>query len=539
MLLTKRVAFILLFILILASLLAVVPACVDNPPVVDKTTQELKLQGGPVGGGSLRVYGGVPSTLDVALVGDINSYQYISQIFSGLVTVDERLEIVPDVAEKWTLGPDGRVYTFQLRQGVRFHDGSPVTAQDFKYSIERAADPKTGSTAASTYLGDIVGVSDKLAGKAIEVSGVRVKGDYTLEIEIDAPKAFFLSKLTYPTAFVLDRKNVEGSRDWQQHPNGSGSFKLKSWDPEKGIVLERNDDYYGTKPNLKEVLFYLGGGSPMNVYELNEVDVIEVGLAEIDRVLDKHNPLNKELQVAPQLSLTYIGFNTKMEPFDDPKVRQAFAYATDKDKLVNVLFKNTRRKASGILPPGLPGHDPSYSGVEFNPARAQELLAGSRYGGAANLPEITFTVGGGSSVALALVDMYKRNLGVTVNVEQAEDGYVEGLEGRQFQMFEMGWIADYPDPQDFLDIFFHSGSYNNYMSYASKDVDGLLESARVELNEDKRFQLYRAAEQLVVADASAIPIYHDITYALVKPYVKGFSISPLGIISLKNVRIEK
>ena len=526
---------------LLALLLVVAIGCQDLPAVWEKASDQVRLRTAPPpGDGILRIYGGPPSTLDPAVVGDINSYQYISQIYGGLVTVDDRLEVVPDIAEEWRLSPDGRIYTFYLRQDVKFHDGSPVRAADFKYSIERACDPKTGSQVAATYLGDIVGAMDRLAGKAREVSGVRVKDDYTLEIQIDAPKAFFLSKLTYPTAFALDRKSVEGGRDWQRRPNGTGPFKLKSWKPDEEIVLERNDDFYGRKPALKEVAFYMGGGSPMNVYERDEVDVIEVGLAEIDRVLDPHNPLNKELHVAPQLSLSYIGFNTRMEPFDDEKVRQAFAYATDKDKLVNVLFKKTRTKAVGILPPGLPGHNPNYAGLRYDPARAKELLAQSRYGSAENLPEITMTVGlGTGGLAETFAEMYRRNLGVEMNVQQADEGYIEELESRQLQMFFMSWIADYPDPQDFLDIFFHSGSNGNYSGYSDPEVDRLLEAARIEQDEAKRFELYHAAEEAVVSDAPVIPLYHDITYTLAKPYVKGFSLSPLGLISFGNIQIER
>lgn len=533
---SKRLLPALLALLLLAGI-----GCQDLPTVPEKNSDEVKLRTAPPpGGDTLRIYGGPPSTLDTALVGDIDSYQYISQIFGGLVTVSDTLEIVPDIAEKWTISDDGRVYTFYLRKDVRFHDGTPVKAADFKYSIERACNPKTGSQVAATYLGDIVGVADKLAGKASEISGVRVKDDYTLEIEIDAPKAFFLSKLTYPTAFVLDRRNVEGSKDWQQHPNGTGPFKLKSWKKDEEIVLERNDDYYGKKPSVKEVVFYIGAGSPMNVYELNEVDVTEVGLAEIDRALDKHNPLNKELHIAPQLSLSYIGFNTQMEPFNDEKVRQAFAYATDKDKLVHVLFKDTRTKATGVLPPGLPGYNPDFAGIEFDPAKAKELLAQSRYGSAANLPEITMTVGlGTGGLAETFAEMYKQNLGVQVNVLQADEGYVEELDQHHFQMFFMSWIADYPDPQDFLDIFFHSGSNGNYTNFSNPEVDKLLEAARVEQDETKRFGLYQEVEKQVVSQAPIIPLYHDITYVLAKPYVKGFTLSPLGLIPFRDIRIER
>jgi oligopeptide transport system substrate-binding protein len=165
------------------------------------------------------------------------------------VTLDYDLRVVPDIAERWEISPDGRTYTFYLRRGVKFHNGREVTAEDFKYSFERAADPKTQSPVAETYLGDIVGVVDKLNGRATEVAGVRVVDRYTLQITIDAPKVYFLAKLTYPTAFVVDREQIlRMGRRWTEQPNGTGPFKLKEYKVGERIVLERNPDYYRGPP---------------------------------------------------------------------------------------------------------------------------------------------------------------------------------------------------------------------------------------------------------------------------------------------------
>src|SRR5262245_26071771 len=159
-------------------------------------------------GATLRLHGAPPTTLDPALVGDSVSWGYLIQIFSGLVRLDDRLEIVPDLAERWELSPDGRVYTFTLREAT-FHSGRAIPAGDFKYAMERALNPATGSTTAHSYLGDIDGADDMLAGRATELRGVRAPEERRLEIEIDAPKSYFLAKLTHPVAFALDRANVE------------------------------------------------------------------------------------------------------------------------------------------------------------------------------------------------------------------------------------------------------------------------------------------------------------------------------------------
>ncbi len=202
------IALLALFLMSGVSCLGVSDAVDSRKP----TRQERSVATGA--GGVLRLYEADPSTLDPGLVGDVGSYQYIGQIFSGLVTVDDKLEVAPDIASKWEISSDGRTYTFTLRRDVKFHDGTPVTAKDFKYSFERTTDPKLKSQVAAVYLGDIVGVDDKLSGKALEISGVQVKDDYTLILRIDAPRTYFLSKLTYPTAFVLLKSNVEGGKNW-------------------------------------------------------------------------------------------------------------------------------------------------------------------------------------------------------------------------------------------------------------------------------------------------------------------------------------
>ena len=227
-----------------------------------------------------------PLTLDPHLVRDVGSAMYVVHIFGGLVTLDRDLQPVPDLAERWDVSDDGRVYTFYLRQDVTFHDGTPVTAQDFKYSLERAADPATRSPTASLYLDDIVGVKEKLAGTAQEISGVRVLGDYTLEITIDARKAFFLAKLTYPTAFVLDRENVESGALWFLDSNGTGPFKLKVWDLNEILILERFEEFYGLPAKMPYIGFRLLRGISIDMYEDGEIDVAYVGADNLDRALD-------------------------------------------------------------------------------------------------------------------------------------------------------------------------------------------------------------------------------------------------------------
>lgn len=489
---------------------------------------------------TLRLFGSRPTTLDPALVQDANSARYVVEIFSGLVTLDTDLEIVPDIAERWETSKDGTVYTFFLREGVRFHDGRLLTAHDIKYSLERACSPQLGSPVAASYLGDIVGVEAMRQGQAEEIAGVKVKDDRRLEITIDAPKGYFLAKLTHSSAFAVDRANVEGP-DWPNQLNGTGPFKLARV-TDALIELRRNDSYYREPAQVGRVLFILRGGVPITLYENDELDIAAVGVSDIERVQDPANPLHDELVAVPSLNTQYIGFNVAKPPFDDLRVRQAFAHAVDKQKLCTVVLKGTAVPAKGILPPGLPGYSPQLVGLDYDPARARRLLAESKYG-QDGLPPIVLHIGDDEgflpSYLKALLAMWRDNLGVEVSVEGVEwPLFLQEIYEGRYQLFSLGWIADYPDPHNFLDLLFYSASSENHTGYANPEVDRLLLEARVAQDPDVRLELYRRAEQIIVQDAAWIPLWHDIDYYLIKPYVKNISLPATVVPWLKEVALE-
>ncbi|MBE0479393.1 MAG: peptide ABC transporter substrate-binding protein [Dehalococcoidia bacterium] len=490
--------------------------------------------------GTLNLYGLAPSTLDPALARSEVPLAYVVEIFSGLVSFDPDLKLVPDLAKGWTVSNDGTVYTFRLREGAKFSNGRELTAHDVKYSLERTCDPATGSQTAMTYLGDIVGVSERLSGVADEVSGISVLDDVTLRITIDAPKAYFLSKLAYPAAYVVDRYNVESGNQWWRQPVGTGPFRLEEWKSDT-IVLRKNEYYHLEPPRLESVVYKLYGGIPMRMYENGEIDITEVFMGDIERVLDPRSVFNKDLRVVPEFSLFIIGFNSAAPPFDDLNVRLAFSHAIDKDKLVSLVLKNTVVAAAGILPPGIPGYNESMSGLAFDPELARDCLARSRYGDASSLPQVTLTSSGHgipSSVESALADMWRQNLGVEIEIRQLEpDKYPDLLMGEKDELFIFGWIADYPDPQNFLDILFHSGTADNMGEYSNPEIDLLLQHARVEQNVEARMGLYREIERMLVEDAACLPVYFGKTYRLVKAHVQNLPLTPFWIPRLKHVYV--
>lgn len=493
----------------------------------------------------LTILGADPPTLDPHLTTDATSAEYIVEIFSGLVTITPELEIVPDIAASWDVSDDGLTYTFHLREGVTFHDGRPVTAEDFKWSFERAADPDTFSPVADTYLGDIIGVEDRLRGRADDIEGVRVIDDRTLEITIDAPKTYFLAKLTYPTAFVLDRQNVEGGGPtWFDDPNGTGPFVLEDYSIAERLVLVPNANYYAEpKPSVEAVEYLLAGGSSMTLYETDEIDMTGVGLADLERVQDPNNPLNQELQVVTTLSTFYVGLNAEIPPFDDPKVRQAFTMALDRERLNTVVLLSALEPAQGVLPPEMPCYNPDLETLPFDPERAKQLLAESDYGG--DLPEVTLHISSAGGAAPrqveAMIEMWRTTLGVDVAIEQTEfSTFLQDIQRdpNPYPMFNLGWIADYPDPQNFLDLLFHGDSAQNHTGYDNEEVNELLNEARTMTDQDRRCQIYRQVEQTIVDDAPWIPLFHGKEYWLTKPYVEGEIFPPLVIPRLKFISIN-
>ncbi|MDA1035995.1 MAG: ABC transporter substrate-binding protein [Chloroflexi bacterium] len=483
-----------------------------------------------------------PITLDPAMSRETRSHLIVAHLFSGLVRFDEALTVQPELAERIELDSSGTVYTFTLRKGITFHDGRPITAEDVRYSLERAADPDLNSPTAGLYLGDIVGVAEKLAGDASDISGIEIVDDRTIKITIDAPKAYFLAKMTYPTASIVDSKTIEprGVEWWRGAINGSGPFKLNKWEEDEVLVLERFDGY-PTPSTLQYAVFPFNLGTSMQLYEADLTDVAFIGGSAIDRALDPANGMTEELRIFPQFVSNFVGFNTQKPPFDDLKVRQAFVMALNRQEMVNVVYSPHVELAKGLLPPGIPGYNDALEGLPFDPVRARELIAGSSYAGA-DFPPVVYTTAGQGAVAgdiQFMINSWKENLGIDVEVRGLEnDIYFYQLDKEVDNLFDYGWIADYPEPQNFLDVLLHSQSHdNNVGGYTNAEFDRLLEEARSETNRERRMALYQEAEQLMITDAAIIPIYHAPDYVLTKPHVQGFRIGPLGIPLLQNVVI--
>lgn len=487
--------------------------------------------------------GGQPRTLDPAkTIGGPDGP--LGLIFSGLVTLDTDLQVQPELAAGWEVSADGRTYTFYLRKNVLFHDGRPFTAQDVIFSWERAANPATGSDTVQTYLGDIAGIQAVIDGEAEQISGLRAVDDYTLEVQLTAPVVYFLQKLAYPVAFVVDSENVDG-RNWEYAPNGTGPFRLQNWADDEEIILVRNDSYYLEPARVRHIVYDLGPGLPLALYEEGEIDLVGVGGANLDRVEDPNNRLHDQLQLGVSLCTSTIGLNNQLPPFDDVRVRQAFNYALDKELLIETFSGGDALVATGSLPPGMPGYttDPT-RGYPFDPARANQLLDEAGYADRSSFPLLTYTTSGYGDVGgyvTAVISLWQETLGVTIQPVVIDPFiyYDELYAGSTGNIYSSGWCADYPDPQNFLDILYHSNSQQNIGRYVNKQADTLLEQARIEPDVDARLAQYTEIERRIVADAPAIFVSHSLQAALISPDLDGYVLTPLGVRQWHRVGVER
>lgn len=485
--------------------------------------------------------GSQPQTLDPALTHSGPSGP-IGHIFSGLVQLDASLQVVPDLAAGWAIGEDGARYTFYLHPQARFHNGRPVTAHDVIASWERAADPALGSDSALTYLGDIVGVAEKMAGEATEIAGLHALDAHTLQVAIGARSNTFLAKLAYPVAFVVDLENV-AQPGWEYEPNGSGPFRLETWRDDDILVLTRFDDYYRPLPAVAHVVYLLGAGLTLTRYENGEIDLTGVGGATLARVQDPNNPLSSQLHTGVDMCTSYVGFNTAEPPFDDVRVRRAFSHALDRDRLISGVLGGQALPANGPLPPGLPGYQERQPVYPYDPDLARSLLAEAGYT-PSSLPPLTYTTAGYGDVSpyvAAIITLWQENLGVTVEPVVLDPfTYNEALyAGRVGHFFDMGWCADYPDPENFLDVLYHSRSVQNLGAFGDPAIDAALEEARTIAEPQARLSRYAEIEEEVIAAAPAVFISHSLSAVLVSPALQNYELTPIGVPQWGLVRLER
>ena len=491
-------------------------------------------------GGTVRMQMPLPDDLDpAALQSDLDA-QLAVHVYSGLVTLNDKGEPIPDLAQRWSLSPDGRTYVFPLRPGLRFHDGEQLTAAHIKDTWEHLLNPQFDSPRALPFLGNIVGVAPYRNRIAGNISGIRAVNTRTLEIDLAEPDLTFPAKLTHPATYAQAPAGLRGGTA----QIGSGPFTVVNWVPGEALTLVRSEDYYGFAPLLDRIEITGGiDAQSLSRYADDSLDILYVGAQDIAAVLDRNNPLHRDLVVHDALEMTFLAMNNRVPPFDDEGVRQAFALAIDRAAVVEQVFSQTVGRATSLLPPSL--RDGGADTVDFDIFKARQALGDSRYRDVGNLPEVTFTVPGDRSPppseVLALINMIQQHLGVRIRIQREPwAAFVDNLDRRAnpYQLFLFTWRAEYPDPQAVLDPLFRSNSVSNYSGYRSPDVDALLLQARGEHDSDRRRQTLAEIEQRIATDSPVTPLWHGKSYVLVKPWVRDVQLSATARPWLNRVHLD-
>ncbi len=450
------------------------------------------------------------ATLDPAQATDIYSAQAINTLYTGLVELNDKLEVVPQMAASYTHSADGLTWTFTLRQDLTFSDGTPITSHDVVYSIDRALSPQVSSLngVSLTYLG-LLKDSDK-----------RVADQYGLKF----------------TDHLADNGG-QGT---------DGPFVLQSWNHNKNITFVPDPKYYGQKPQLSQLqfVFYKSTKTQYEVYQANQLDATNNIPAENLQQAEQ----SKEFVKVPQLSIQYFAMNYLVKPFDNIHIRQAFSLALNRDVINSAIFKGAYVPSCHIVPNGMPGYNPNLTCPGGAPTSGDQTKArqlfqqGMQEEGLTTFPTITLTYANGDpdtdNFITASRQMWQTILGVDIKPNAIDyNQLVTDLNTtinnpKGLQMWQIGWIADYPDPQDWTTLQFDKGSPNNSTNYGQngatdaatqQQIQQQLEQADVATNQAQRFQLYNQAEQQLVNDVAWLPIFQEAATRLVKPYVVGLT----------------
>jgi len=523
-------------------------ACSREEEAEKSPTPSAPLTGeAPVGGTYRRPLGNDPTSLDPARINDYYAVAVANQVFDGLVEFDVHLNVVPALAQSWSASTDGLIWTFTLRRGVKFHNGREVVAGDVVYSLSRLLDPAVGARR-RWFLDKVKGTDTFGVNPHEGLEGIQAVDRYTVQITLSEPFAPFISSLGLPHLAIVPQEEVERSgKDFGVTPIGTGPFRLLQWTRGREIILEANEHYYRGRPALDGVRFVIFPGNAMgDMIRAFEGGELEECLLPPDRRQELLESKKYFVIRKPTLSLLLLGFNLEHSPFNQLEVRQAFNYAIDKVRINRDIRSDRFVVARGILPPGMPGYNPEVEGYDYELGKAKALLRQAGYPEGKNLSPIIWASSVKSAVSrqdYKAVQQSLANIGAELDLREFDDwpSFQQALQRGELQMFRYAWLADYPDPDNFLYSLFHSQSTDNYFHYRNQTVDRLLDDARKETNDLQRVKLYREAEQLILKDAPAIILLHYTYEGLFQPYVAGIEVSALGdpYIQMGKIRIDQ
>ena len=499
----------------------------------------------------VRNNGSEPSSLDPHKVESDVENNIISDLFEGLVSVSPTGEIEPRLADKWE-NKDNTVWTFHLRPGVTWSDGTAIAAQDIVWSWQRLVSPLTASPYASypCNMHIVNGAEIAQGKKAPETLGVKALDDATLVVTLTQPNAAFLAMLAHPSLVPLDKVLISRYGDkWTkpEHMVTSGPYKLSQWVVNERIVAERNPRYWDNAHTVINKVTYLPISSEtadVNRYKAGEIDIVYT--VPINQFAQLKKTMGDQLDVSPQLATYYYEFNTTRPPFNDPRVRRALNMALDKDIIAEKVLGQGQRPAWLISQPDIGGvelHNPEYASWPRDKriAEAKKLLSEAGYNESHPLVFnlLYNTSESHQRIAIAASSMWKKNLGVEAKLQNQEwKTMLDTMHTHNFDAVRYAWIADYDDAATFLNNF-RTGDSENTSQYSNPAYDEALRNAAKASDTMARGKFYQQAEDLLGQDVPAIPVYHYVRTHLVKPWVGGFTPDKLGYYYSKDIYIKK
>ncbi len=485
-----------------------------------------------------------PTTLDPALITDVSSASVAAKLFNGLVRLNDELEIVPDIAERWEISVDGLRYRFYLKKGVMFSNGREVRANDFKYSFERILNPETRSP--NTWVFEkVIGSKEFRDGLSNEVKGFEVIDDYTFQIRLETAFAPFLSMLTMTPCYVIPEEEVLRKEElFSSEPVGSGPFVLKKWLHNREIILHANRDYFDKKAKAGGIVYKIipEDMTALTEFELGNLDVISLPASAYSR-FKNDKKWNKHIIALKGLNTYYLGMNTSRQPFDSIIIRRAVAYAIDREKILKTFYEGRGRLAEGPVPDILrkwsirreilPG---------YNPEMARDMIVDQGY----NRIKVNMYVTADRDVVdlAEIIQSYLSKVGIDVNISQLEwSAYKDAINKGEPDMFWLSWWADYPDPENFLFPLFHSsniGSAGNRTRYINHEVDNLIERGQISSNKREAFEFYKRAEEIIIKEMPWVFFWHRTDFLVKQPWINGYKVYPIYTIDKGlNVTIQR
>ena len=475
-----------------------------------------------------------PSNLDPARGVDVNEAVVQSRIFDGLVRYNEKMELVPDLAESWDISEDGKEYVFNLRKNVTFHNGQKFTSADVVFSLDRILDPNTASPR-TWVLEKIDGAEERMKGEASATSGIKALDEYRVSIRLKEAFAPFMSLLTTPACYILPSESKDSFKnsDFFERPVGTGPFFVKDRVRDSYIHLAVNESYFLGKPNVGNILVRI---IPENLkaeleFECDSIDMLQLYPSNYNRFKEKKEYASRIVDI-PALNVWYIGFNNQAEPFNDVRIRKALNLLLDREKIIKAIYSGRAVPAIGSIPPGISGFNSKDTGIKFNPEEGKRLLAEAGYNEHNPLKIELYQKAQQSATEITrFIQGELKKYSVIIETKPLEwSALKDAINKGEAKAFLMNWFGDYPDGENFLNPLFHSknwGSGGNRARFKNDEVDRLLEEAVKITDEKLRSEAYDKINRKVADQAPWIYLWHCSESYVTGPRVKNIDFYPM------------